>query len=295
MKRFEKAGALAGAFLDLSATSRMARRRALRSVALAYESRTRSDTSFASEYVQLRSIIDSLAHVVPTCVDIAAGNGVTQSCTTPLYRSGWDGLAVEVDVSKFQELSFVLADCPSVRLARAKVTPDNVSTLLEACGIPKAFGFLNLDIDSFDLDVMRGMLTAGFAPQVVSMEINEKIPAKVHFEVKYSPDFEWIGGNFYGCSIAAACDVMFDAGYMLHNVAYNNAFFVASRCAPDGWESQDPSAAYEAGYLQQADRLTVFPWNQSLDYLQSLHGDELLVALGNLFSSETTPYELRLA
>lgn len=116
-------------------------------------------------------------------VDIAAGDGVTQSGTLFLFRSTeWRGLAVEVDPRQFLRLEFAYRSFENVDVVRAKVTPTSVERLLSSHEIPQQFEVLNLDIDSYDLSVAEAILDS-FKPLVVSMEVNEKIPPPIHFEV----------------------------------------------------------------------------------------------------------------
>ena len=144
-----------------------------------------SDGSFAGEFQYLKQLTEQLTIKTGSVLDIAASDGYSQSSTLGFYRNGWGGLAVEMDPLKFSTLSFLYADFPKVSLARSRVTPHNVVSMLEAFEV-REIAILNLDIDSYDLSVIEAILSRGYLPQIISMEINEKIPPGVYFAVNFS-------------------------------------------------------------------------------------------------------------
>ncbi len=88
------------------------------------------------------------------CVDIAAVDGKTASNTYSLFRQDWKGLAVEAYVQQVATLSHSYSNFPVVQLYRCFVTSPNVLHLLRTAETPERFGFLNLDIDGYDHDVL---------------------------------------------------------------------------------------------------------------------------------------------
>jgi hypothetical protein len=226
-----------------------------------------SDPSYAGEAEQIADFLRLLKINRGSIVEIAASDGVTLSCTVQLFRQPeWSGLAVEFDATKFASLAYVYSDFPEVALARCKVTPHNVEALLRANGIPSNFTLLNLDIDSYDLFVLIAMLDGGYRPRLISMEINEKIPPPLFFSVRFDPDHGWPGDHFYGCSIVAAAETLFERGYVLAKLEYNNAFFIeqgSARAANIAGQTADE--AYDKGYRTRAERTSLFPWNADVD------------------------------
>ena len=104
------------------------------------------DNSFAGEAAYMNFLLNKLAIGSGFVVDIAASNGVSQSCTLQLFESDkWGGLAVEMDPLKFAILSFIYSAFSNVRLARCRVTPHNVCALLTGNEVPLDFDVLNLD------------------------------------------------------------------------------------------------------------------------------------------------------
>src|SRR5205085_4109452 len=110
-----------------------------------------------------------------TVVDIGAGDGVRGSNTYALFRAGWRGLGIEADARRAARLARAYKGLPNVEAVRALATPENVVALLKGHNVPRGFGVLSLDIDSYDYFVLDGVLSS-FRPRVVVTWHNEKIP-----------------------------------------------------------------------------------------------------------------------
>ena len=226
---------------------------------------------FNDEYQILHSLYpnnDTLETIY--IVDIAASDGVSMSPVLPYFVNGASGLALEYDADKFAHLSFIYRLFPTIKLIRNKITPLNAAKVLIANETPENFEILNLDIDSFDLEVISKILSSGFKPKVISMEINEKIPPGIYFNVKYHEDHLWQGDHFYGCSLDAANDAVSLFGYRLVWLEYNNAFFVHEAYTDCDWSTLSTTDAYYKGYLQRVDmpqkfayNFDVFSWNHT--------------------------------
>lgn len=219
------------------------------------------DTSFAGEFAAVSRALVELDVDTGYVVDIGASDGLSMSCSYPLFRHGWAGAAVEMDPTKFATLASVLEGFPDVSLIRGKVTPDNVSLILRLLEVPPAFEFLNVDIDSYDYFVVEAILESHFRPRVISMEINEQLPPPLHFTVLYSPDHVYQGDGFFGCSLAAATTLLEKFGYGLFELSFNNAIFVDLSAVSPGTITVSATEAYRFGYLNQPDRKQLFPWN----------------------------------
>jgi hypothetical protein len=252
------------------------------------------DPSYAREWPHVKALLarTGLLEQRGFAVDIAAGDGVTSSCTLPLFRDyGWSGLAVECDDARFTLLQHIYARFPRVRTESLRVTPDNVRATLRDVAMRPAF--VNIDIDSFDLAIAVEIAEA-LQPAIIDIEINEKVPPPIRYATLYSPAFDFTPDHFYGCSINAAFDVLSVRGYVLEAVEYNNAFFVrADFAAQHGIRGTDPETAYAQGYAQRADRLEYFPWNRDMEALQTLAPAQGLEFLARKFG-QRTPYRLQL-
>lgn len=245
---------------------------------------------FANEYKIINEILEKIGNPPlkrereREVVDIAASDGFSQSSTLGFYRKGYGGLAVEMDPIKFATLSFLYRNFENVQLMKVRVTPDNIASLLGSAQIGKdSFTILNLDIDSYDLHVIKAILSEGYRPTIISMEINEKIPSGIHFAVNYDINHYWQGDHFYGCSIDAAYNTVIPYGYILYKVNYNNAFFVNTSHTDDILNPLLPAEAYAEGYRYKKDRKELFPWNNDVNYWQELNKKEAITEIKKYF------------
>jgi hypothetical protein len=254
----------------------------------------RGDDSFAGEYRYLRAVLARLQIDRGFVADIAACDGVSQSCTLGFFRDPrWRGLAVEMDPVRFARLAYLYARFPNARLARARVTPGNVASLLHAFEAPAGFELLNLDIDSYDLYVIDAMLEAGFRPKVVSMEVNERIPPPLYFTVDFREDHRWQGDHFMGCSLTAAADTVKPYGYVLESLQYNNAVFVRADLAAGRFEDLSARQAYDEGYRNRPDRKALFYWNADMECLLEYEPEQAIGFLREYFRRYEGRYTLR--
>ena len=252
------------------------------------------DSSWAGERMELEKIVRELDIFKGFVVDIAASDGFTQSCTLGLFGlDGWAGLAVEMDATKFYSLAYIYSKFKNVRLARTRVTPSNVVDLLKANEVPYDFDVLNLDIDSYDLYVIKSLLLGKFRPKIITMEINEKIPPGIYFTVDFDEEHYWQGDHFFGCSIDAATEVVKEFGYILFKVQYNNAIFIRNDIAFSRFQDQPADNAYLVGYKNQLDRKEKFPWNADVDYWIDTPSSEVITKIAEYFHKYTGKFTLR--
>jgi hypothetical protein len=247
--------------------------------------------SYLDEDAIIERLVDAAEPVARICVDIGAGDGLVQSNTHALFRSGWGGLAVEADGRRFAALGRLYARTPGLCLARTFVTPDTVVPLLRSHGVPAEFGLLDLDIDGYDHWVLRALL-AEFHPTLMCVEINEKIPPPLRFTVNWSPDFEYRGDHFYGQSISQLHALAGQAGYDLVALEYNNAFLMPSERSSG--RSLSAEEAYAQGYAKRGDRLEKFPWNADMEPLQRLTPEQAVEFVRQRFANRAGEYELTL-
>ena len=224
-------------------------------------------------------------------VDIGAGDGVRGSNTYALFLAGWRGLGIEGDARRARRLARAYKNLPGVEAVHAHVTPANVVALLRAHGVPREFGVLSIDIDSYDYFVLDAVLDH-FRPRVVVTEINEKIPPPVRFVVRYDPHFR-LQHHFFGYSIASLEELCERHGYALLELEYNNAFLAPRELAPA--RPLAAAEAYRRGYLERADRRERFPKNQDMEALHSMTPAEAVRFLERFFARHKGKYELSVA
>jgi hypothetical protein len=253
-----------------------------------------SDDSFAGEYKYLRKLTAALGLEHGLVLDIAASDGYSQSSTLGFFSEGWAGLAIEMDPNKFSHLAFLYSEFPRVKLAKNRVTPNNIVHIFDAFEIPHSISILNLDIDSYDLAVLEAILKNNYRPKIISMEINEKIPPGIYFSVNYSEDHYWKGDHFYGCSLDAAAHLVKPFGYSLVSLEYNNAFFVLDNLAAGVLNDLNSAEAFALGYQNQSDRKSLFPWNDDVESWLFLSPGEALESIKQKYEAYDGLYTILL-
>jgi hypothetical protein len=237
----------------------------------------------------IRQWLGKLGDIPRVCVDIAASDGVDQSNSFFLYKEGWTGMALEADPSRFRALAAVHARRPEVGLARAFVTPENVSGMLDAYGIQKDFGFLSFDIDGFDFFVLEALLQS-HRPALICAEINEKIPPPVRFTVRADVGYGYRGDHFYGMSVAQLKTLTERVEYDLVELNYNNAFLVPRERGLG--INLGAEEAYRAGYADQPDRKTRFAYNEDMEPLLTMNADDAVAFLERKFADRRDEFVL---
>jgi len=188
-------------------------------------------------------------------VDIGANDGITESTTHWIHNRNVKGIAIEYSDRFFNQLC---SHQPNSINIQSKVTPDNVKSILDEHGCPKDFGFLSLDIDSYDYFVLDSLLQE-YSPSIICCEINEKIPTPIRYTVNYlSPDQIWEGNHMYGASIKMFEDFE-KYGYKMFYVDYNNVYLSNIKDLP--YEKSD--ILFYNGYIN-TDRESRYPWNNNV-------------------------------
>ncbi|MEV4419459.1 hypothetical protein AB0L40_05710 [Patulibacter sp. NPDC049589] len=242
----------------------------------------REEFSAHGEDAVITRLLAQLPQIERSCVDLAASDGVNLSNTLRLYRDGWSGLAFDADSALFAHLAATHRRSPQVALVRTFVDPQNVCALLSAHRISATFGFLNLDIDSYDYFVLEALLET-YRPTLICTEIQEIIPPPVRFAVKYSDVFEPKNPHFFGHSLSQVSELLRRSGYDLAAVHYNNAFFVERG---HGIRSLDDETAFREGYVEQPDRTSRFAYNAEYDELLEADPAVVVDRLKNLYAGE---------
>lgn len=168
----------------------------------------------------LEEIIDKIK-VNKYFVDIGASDGITFSNTYNLLKSNWKGLSIEPRSDAFSDLSHHYKNLDVICIKNF-ITPDNVIYTLKSCNVPLDFGFLSLDIDSYDYYVLEKILEC-YKPSIICTEINEKIPPPYKFALKYITD---ISNCHVGQSISLVYELLKKYNYAIVKLEYNNLFAV---------------------------------------------------------------------
>lgn len=184
-------------------------------------------TTFHDEHLIIADALQKVG-VEPAAsffVDIGAGDGLDMSNTFLLAEQGAEGIAIEFNPSKFAMMSVSYRALPKVQLARVPATPENVVSLLDGLGAPAEATLLNLDIDSFDYDVLAALLRK-YSFTFLCLEINPIFPFEIQFKVNF-PSAEWAGDLFQGMSLSVLTPLLRETGYQISHI--DRAFVFAVR------------------------------------------------------------------
>lgn len=228
----------------------------------------------------IKNLIDTIGVNQKFCADIGAADGISMSNSYALFCSGWRGLAVEFDGDSFAKLAYRYSSLRDVALARTSVSPNNVLDLLSGSGAPKDFGFLSLDIDSYDYFILEKILSA-YRPSIICVEINTIIPPPIKFTVTWSRDYSWNGGHFAGQSISMVEELAVKNKYDIVALEFNNLFLVSKELNRS--VALTAKEAYKKGYLDNPDRLNIHPMNKDMEIVQSMPTDKAIAYLKDCF------------
>jgi len=128
----------------------------------------RTGLSRQGEEAVIQDLIQGL-EIEPYFVDVGAGDGAKDSNTARLALGGWQGVFFECDAPTLAVLAANCVGLDAVVVSGARVTPVNVAGLLEGYGVPRDFGLLSLDIDSYDHHVLASLLEH-FRPTIIVAE-----------------------------------------------------------------------------------------------------------------------------
>ena len=193
-------------------------------------------------------------------------------------------------------MQYIYRNFQNVQLSLSKVTPFNIIDLLKGFDVLKNFDILNLDIDSYDLFVIKELLQS-FHPKIISMEINEKIPIPIYFTVIYDENHFWKGDHFFWLFFAGKLFSLYEElskfDYKLYTVLYNNAIFI-SKNTNINFPDLSLVEFYENGYKYKKDRKDKFSYNKDVDVLLEMNGLDAVAFIDNIFKDYRGKFQLEL-
>lgn len=154
------------------------------------------------------------------CVEFGAWDGKYLSNTWNLwYNLGWQGVLIEGDKKKFNELKNRYGSNNNLKLINAYVglSEDNLlDNLLAKIEVPSEFDLLSIDIDGDEYHVFNSL--NNYHPRVVIIEHNPTIPPEI--SIVQSP------GEYFGASALALQKLFLTKNYTLIACTQTNSFFV---------------------------------------------------------------------
>jgi hypothetical protein len=214
-------------------------------------------------------ILKILQKSIPTptnfVVDIGASYGVPTDPTYPFISSSeYRGLCVEGDKSKINSLKtktkFYIYD--------NFIYPHDILDVFKYYNVPETLDILKIDIDGYDLEVLRKILST-YKPSIIIAEINEKIPPPIQLEVKYKSDYAWDESHMYGFSIQAGDSVMRSFGYSIFKIFDLNNILCVRKDLLDMnglGSTRDVSTIYKEDYKSNLRRFKELPWNENVNH-----------------------------
>lgn len=176
------------------------------------------------------------------CVDVGAWNGIHLSNSYSLCWDRdypWDGVLIEADDERCQEMKALYAEKPNVICVNKHVDVYNhtsknfdsghlLKNILQEANVPLDFDFLSIDVDGADYHLWHQLSTRQpgvdddvvYVPKVVCVEFNPSIPNCIYFVQEC--DTRVHQGN----SLLALFELGTQLGYELVATTTFNAIFV---------------------------------------------------------------------
>ncbi|MDG0817624.1 hypothetical protein [Bdellovibrio svalbardensis] len=193
-----------------------------------------------------------------TFLEFGADSGLENNTVNLLvhgHRGAWvgaDELAITIPLNS-KKLTYI----------KSWITAENANALFDsAC---ERMGLSDVDIFSIDLDgvdiyILEALMAKGKRPAVIICEYNGKFPPPVKFRVKYNPQFQWDGSDYFGASLTdfnetlvandyrlVCCDISGVNAFWIHNT-YSAAFEDISTKIEDIFVPADYGHLYRVGH-----------------------------------------------
>ena len=178
-------------------------------------------------------IIDKIFEIMGArnewCVEFGAWDGKFLSNTyRRVSEDGWNGILIEGDVARFEDLKATYADNERAHLINEMVGFDTeantIDHLLGRTGAPRDLDLIVIDIDGNDWHIWNSM--TDFWPRLVVIEFNPSIPNDVMFIQDRG------AAQNAGCSLRALIELGKSKGYELVCATQCNGLFVRAEDFP---------------------------------------------------------------
>ena len=173
----------------------------------------------------LSKILNELFIEKGAFLEFGAGDGVTLSNTKLLADMGWQGVCIEADEGRYENLEDIHRNNPAIHTinCHVRVNGENaIDNLLRKTNVPFDFDVASIDIDGNDYLIWESMID--YKPKIVLIETNFSFPFNLEFVQKEDAHI--------GSSAVAMYYLGLKKGYSF--VCYNfiNCFFVRNDLAP---------------------------------------------------------------
>ena len=171
----------------------------------------------------LEAIFDRIGEGQKYYVEFGTENGNEVNTRFLREQKNWTGLLMDGGHSN-----------PAINLHKEFITASGVCGLFEKYKVPRpSIDLLSVDIDFFDLHVLKRILECGYEPRVLIAEYNSALGAYRSATVPSSlPETStWDGSNFFGASILAFSKLAreYNLSLLYADKLGINLFFVADK------------------------------------------------------------------
>jgi hypothetical protein len=157
--------------------------------------------------------------------EVGASDGIFLSNTNQFVGRGYRIIYIEADATEFEKLQANFAgqrDVLTVHRHVAPTGPDSLDAVLGSKGLPPDFDLLVIDIDSYDVALLREMRL--FRPKILMLEYNPFFFPHEEHEATSGELHPERGGK--GSSLAVVHRVAVEKGYGIACTLNMNAIFV---------------------------------------------------------------------
>lgn len=161
-------------------------------------------------------------------VEIGVGNGLENN-TAYWLTQGWSGVWFESSPARVRDIHLHarrFVQTGQLRVKQARVTSENVASLLSSVSIFGEIDLLSIDIDGNDYWVWKSATT--IQPRLVIVEYNSRFPPESQWVMPYNPMHEYKNDTYFGASLGALVQLAIEKNYSLVGCDFTgvNAFFV---------------------------------------------------------------------
>jgi len=213
-------------------------------------------------------------------VNIGCGDGITQDPLN-IFNNDFNYRGLYIEGDKHKCLMAEKKVSSNYKILHKILTPNNVLEIFEQHNVPKNLDVLKIDIDGYDLAVIRQILLDNYTPKIIISEINEKIPPPIKFEVLFNESYSWASDHFFGYSLSQGYDFYNKNNYhILSLYDYNNVMCINKNIYDSNKELIDVSLPmdinllYNEGYVKYKSN---FPWNSDVDHWLSITDKNSLI------------------
>jgi hypothetical protein len=172
----------------------------------------------------IQAILDRIGTTNRFFVEFGCGDGM-ECNTAHLRRLGWSGLLMDGGAAAANHVS---------EIRREFITAENINDLFRKYDVPRQFDLLSIDIDGNDFWVWNRI---EHRPRIVVIEYNASQAPHLRRAIRYAPNFQWTGTDYFGASLLALKTLGELKGYRLVYCERTgvNAFFVCDEALPPGY------------------------------------------------------------